>query len=97
VFNLTSIAEAQKEIKNTDEHAEQQRELTKNILTLTKRFVKDSANMKVIATLTALFLPGTFMAIRPLLSSYLALTKLFVRSFLLRQCLNGRTLLTDGL
>jgi hypothetical protein len=49
VFNLTSIAEAQKEIKNTDEHAEQQRELTKNILTLTKRFVKDSANMKVFS------------------------------------------------
>jgi hypothetical protein len=36
---------------------------------LTEALAKDSYNMKIIAILTALFLPGTFMAVSPPLSS----------------------------
>ena len=41
----------------------------KEVSELTKALAKDSSNMKIIAILTALFLPGTFMAVSPPLSS----------------------------
>jgi uncharacterized membrane protein (DUF2068 family) len=42
-----------------------QAELATNMASLTEALAKDSSNMKIIAILTALFLPGTFMAVSP--------------------------------
>jgi hypothetical protein len=49
--------------------AEEQAKLTTKMSELTNELAKDSSNMKIIAILTALFLPGTFMAVSPPLSS----------------------------
>jgi hypothetical protein len=49
--------------------AEVQGELTAKMSKLTNELTKDSSNMKIIAILTALFLPGTFMAVSPPFSS----------------------------
>jgi hypothetical protein len=47
------ITEAQDELDKSKENVD-----------LTNLLREDSANMKIIAILTALFLPGTFMAVR---------------------------------
>jgi hypothetical protein len=39
--------------------------MQKTLLGMTQALRTDSSYMKVIAVLTALFLPGTFMAVRP--------------------------------
>jgi hypothetical protein len=46
-----------------------QAKLATEMENLTKALAKDSSSMKIIAILTALFLPGTFMAVSPPLSS----------------------------
>lgn len=86
-----SIAEAQNEIDKSIENAQRQDTLTSNMVKLTRTLTQDSSNMKVIAILTALFLPGTFMAVRSPPPSYFALTKPSVRSCSIRQCSNGQT------
>jgi len=58
-----SIAEMQNEGQKNLEHAQRQDQLTNSMLNLTNALAQDSSNMKVIAVLTALFLPGTFMAV----------------------------------
>jgi hypothetical protein len=49
--------------------AKEQAKLTTKVRELTEELTKDSYNMKIIAILTALFLPGTFMAVSSPLSS----------------------------
>jgi hypothetical protein len=46
-----------------------QADLAANTKKLTEALAKDSSSMKIIAILTALFLPGTFMAVSSPLSS----------------------------
>jgi hypothetical protein len=46
-----------------------QADLAANTKKLTEALAKDSSSMKIIAILTALFLPGTFMAVSSSLSS----------------------------
>jgi len=64
--SLSSLA-ANQASKDANEaalkQAEVQGELTAKMSKLTNELTKDSSNMKIIAILTALFLPGTFMAV----------------------------------
>jgi hypothetical protein len=57
------------ETVSQSELAANTKDLAAHTQNLTQELAKDSSNMKIIAILTALFLPGTFMAVSPPLSS----------------------------
>jgi Mg2+ and Co2+ transporter CorA len=68
VSNLLSQIENEWNHKREEMHRETsdyQTEMLENQELIAQRTMRDSTVMKVIAILTALFLPGTFIAVRP--------------------------------
>lgn len=72
-FLAFSIKEQQTSRLIEQRHIERQEYMQQTLLMMTNALRTDSSYMKIIAVLTALFLPGTFMAVRPPLNFRMSL------------------------
>jgi hypothetical protein len=72
-FLAFNIKEQQTSHLIEQRHIERQDYMQQTLLGMTKALRTDSSYMKVIAVLTTLFLPGTFMAVRPPLNFRISL------------------------